>query len=375
MTGEITRRRLLAGFAGLAGAAALGSASGCAYINPDPRRAGPQKPIVPRVDGDLIYFNWADYVDPSVFKGFEREYGVKVIQSNFDSMESMQAKLSAGNLYDVIFPSAQWVQKLVAAGQLHTIGLSAVPNAALIFDYYPYFADPWYDPRSAHSIPFTMYKTGVAWRRDKLGDRLTGSWHDLWNPAARGMTFLLDDRDEVLGLAALLLGFPLNTADPARLAAMVGTLKTLRPNLRAFSSDDYNDLLSGNAWLHQMWSGDMAALLNQAKDPAIYGYESPKEGAPVNSDTYAIPINAPHPGTAALFINYMLRPENVRRNIEYIGYPMPVHGTEEVYARLVEQYPQCQVTLEDLSRRLYFSNVPVAQTQARDNAYTQIQVG
>ena len=48
-----------------------------------------------------------------MFEGFQKEYGVKVIQSNFDSMESMQAKLAAGNRYDIIFPSAQWVQKLV----------------------------------------------------------------------------------------------------------------------------------------------------------------------------------------------------------------------------------------------------------------------
>ena len=55
------------------------------------------KPVEPKIDGDLVYFNWADYVDPSVFEGFQNEYGVKVIQSNFDSMESMQAKLAAGN--------------------------------------------------------------------------------------------------------------------------------------------------------------------------------------------------------------------------------------------------------------------------------------
>ena len=29
-----------------------------------------------------------------------------------------------------------------------------------------------------------MYKTGIAWRKDKLGDELTGSWRDLWNEEA-----------------------------------------------------------------------------------------------------------------------------------------------------------------------------------------------
>jgi spermidine/putrescine transport system substrate-binding protein len=308
-------------------------------------------------------------------KGFKAEYGVDIIQSNYDSMEGMQAKLAAGNRYDVIFPSASWVQRLNAANQLYPIDHSTLENAAAIFDHYDYFVDPWYDADSAHSIPFTMYKTGVAWRKDKLGEQLTGSWEDLWNEQASGRTFLLDDRDEVLGMGALLLGLPPNTADEDDLDEIVERLATLRPHLRGFSSDDYNNLLAGDAWLHHAWSGDMAAILWQADDPSIYGFESPAEGSPVNTDTYAIPVNAEHPGTALLFIDYMLRPENVERNIGYIGYPMPVHGTEAVYDELVGPYPECKVTLDDLGEDLYFVAGSVEDIQARDAAYTELKVG
>jgi spermidine/putrescine transport system substrate-binding protein len=308
-------------------------------------------------------------------KGFKAEYGVDIIESNYDSMEGMQAKLAAGNRYDVIFPSAAWVQKLNAANQLYAIDHSSLDNAAAIFDHYDYFVDPWYDAESAHSIPFTMYKTGIAWRKDKVGDRLTGSWDDLWDDAAQGHTFVLDDRDEVLGMAALLLGLPLNTADPGDLDAIVDKLESLRPYLRAFSSDDYNNLLAGDAWLHQTWSGDMASVLWQADDPSLFGFETPSEGAPVNTDTYAIPASAEHPGTALLFIDYMLRPENVERNINYIGYPMPVHGAEQVYDELVAPYPECKVTLDDLGEDLYFTNHSVEESRDRDDAWTRIKVG
>jgi spermidine/putrescine transport system substrate-binding protein len=358
-----------------ASAALLGATSACAYVNPPGPRALPKKKIVPKVDGDLVYFNWADYVHPKVLKGFKAEYGVDIIQSNFDSMEGMAAKLAAGNKYDIIFPSAQWVQKLDAANQLYPIDHSVLENAAAIFDHYDYFADPWYDPKSAHSIPFTMYKTGVAWRKDKLGDQLTGSWEDLWSDSAKGHTFLLDDRDEVLGMAALLLGLELNTADDDDLDQIVDKVDTLRPYLRAFSSDDFNNLLSGDAWLTQAWSGDLAAVIWQADDPSLYAFESPSEGSPVNTDTYAIPSNAEHPGTALLFIDYMLRPENVEKNINYIGYPMPVHGTEAVYDELMEPFPACKVTVDDLGEDLYFTNHSVEDTRARDDAYTRIKVG
>ncbi len=370
-TPDFSRRRFLFGSAA---AAALLAAPGCAYMAPKPNPAA-TKPVEPKIDGDLVYFNWADYVDPTVFEGFQNEYGVKVIQSNFDSMESMQAKLAAGNRYDIIFPSAQWVQKLVAANQLRAIDPSTLKNAPLIFDHYPYFADPWYDQRSAHSIPFSMYKTGIAWRKDKLGETLSGSWSDLWNETSKGRTFVLDDRDEVLGMLSLLLGYELNTAATEELDVIIDKFRSLRPYLRGFSSDDYNNLLAGDAWMHQTWSGDMAALLWQAPDPSIYGFEAPKQGTPVNSDAYAIPVNAQHPGTALLFIDYMLRPENVEKNINYIGYPMPVHGTEATYEEIVADYPECTVTVEDLSRNLYFTNDSVAKTQARDAAYTEMKVG
>jgi len=374
----MTRRSLLR--AGATGAAAL-AAGACAYLPVSEKAvaaaaasAEAEPAVVPRIDGDLVYFNWADYVDPSVFTGFSKKYGVKIIQSNFDSMESMAAKMNAGNSYDLIFPSAKWAQRLALAGQLRRIDASTLVNAAAIFDYYPYFGDPWYDPKSAHTIPFTMYKTGIGWRQDKLGS-LTGSWQDLWDPAAYGHNFLLDDRDEVLGMAALKLGMDINTSDPDDLTRIVALLTGLREHLRGFDSDDYDNLLDGNAWLTQAWSGDMASVMWQADDASIYGFEAASEGSPINSDCYAIPRSARHPGTALLFIDWMLKPENVEKNINYIGYPMPVHGSEATYAEIVQTLPQCVITVDDLNRNLSFRNVTPAQDDARDTAWTDVKAG
>ncbi|GLW51324.1 ABC transporter substrate-binding protein [Streptomyces sp. NBRC 14336] len=366
-----SRRAVLrAGACGLLGAAV----GGCGFMPADRPTADQLAPPEPRVDGDLVYFNWADFVDPAVFEGFEKEYGVKVIQSNFDSMEGMVAKLNAGNRYDIIFPTAKWAQRLARGGRLRRIDHSRLGNARSVFGTYTYFADPWYDPGSAHTVPFTAYKTGIGWRRDKIGE-LTDSWRDLWNDRARGKVFLLDDRDEVLGMAALTLGLDVSTGAPGDLDRITDLLGDLRPRLRGFSSDSYNNLLNGNAFIQQAWSGDMAAMLNQAEDPSVFGFQAPKEGTPINSDCYAIPWNAPHPGTAMLFIDYMLRPENVKKNIEYIGYPMPVAGSEKIYADLVEPFPECLVTQQDLTADAFFRNGDRAAEEARDTAWTHVKAG
>ena len=372
----LSRRSLLrAGVAGTAAALGL-TAAGCGFSSePDPAgKEGGDRPIDVKIDGDLIYFNWADFVDPAVFEGFSKEYGVKVVQSNFDSMEGMAAKLNAGNRYDIIFPTAKWAQRLAEGSKLRTIDHTRLKNAEAVFGSYAYFTDPWYDRGSAHTVPFTMYKTGIGWRKDRLGD-LTGSWDDLWNAKAKGKVFVLDDRDEVLGMGALKHGLDLTTEDPDDLKTITETLRTLRPRLRGFSSDSYNNLLNGNADMTQAWSGDMAAMLAQAKDPSVFGFEVAREGAPVNSDCYAIPANAQHPGTAMLFIDYMLRPENVKKNIEYIGYPMPVHGSEDAYTALVEPFPQCQVTADDLKDDLFFRNGTAHGERARDAAWTDVKAG
>ncbi|MCP3753545.1 spermidine/putrescine ABC transporter substrate-binding protein [Streptomyces sp. TBY4] len=370
---HLSRRSLLR--AGTVAALGL-AAAGCGFASGDDPagKEAEETPIDVKVDGDLVYFNWADFVDPAVFEGFEKEYGVKVVQSNYDSMEGMAAKLNSGNQYDIIFPTAKWTQRLATGGRLRTIDRTRLKNAEAVFGGYDYFADPWYDPGSRHTVPFTMYKTGIGWRRDRLGD-LTGSWDDLWNEQAKGKVFVLDDRDEVLGLGALKLGLGLTTDDRGDLARVTETLRSLRPRLRGFSSDSYNNLLNGNADMTQAWSGDMAAMLAQAEDPAVFGFQVAREGAPVNSDCYAIPANAQHPGTAMLFIDYMLRPENVKKNIEYIGYPMPVRGTEDTYAALVEPFPQCQVTAADLKDDLYFRNGTAKGEQDRDAAWTDVKAG
>ncbi|WP_406301239.1 spermidine/putrescine ABC transporter substrate-binding protein [Streptomyces sp. NBC_00885] len=362
---------------GSAAAVGLGlTAAGCGFSSSGPAaQKAEDKPIDVKVDGDLVYFNWADFVDPAVFAGFQKEYGVKVIQSNFDSMEGMAAKLNAGNRYDIIFPTAKWAQRLAEGNRLRPIDHSRLKNADAIFSHYGYFADPWYDPSARHTVPFTMYKTGIGWRKDKIGSDLAGSWGDLWNARAKGKVFLLDDRDEVLGMGALKLGLDVSTSRDGELGRITSSLRSLRPHLRGFSSDSYNNLLTGNAAMTQAWSGDMAAMLNQAKDPSIFGFEVAKEGAPINSDCYAIPSDARHPGTAMLFIDYMLRPENVKKNIEYIGYPMPVHGSEATYAALVEPFPECQVSADDLTDELYFRNVTSEGEQARDTAWTRVKAG
>lgn len=366
-----SRRGLLTG--GLALGASL-TLPGCAYIRDDaPTEVELPKSAKAKIDGDLVYFNWADYLAPAVIKGFQEEYGVKVIESNYDSMEGMYAKIAAGNQYDIVFPIAKWVVKLKREGKLRAIDHAELQNADQVFYSGSYFNQPWYDEGSQVSVPFTVYKTGIGWRTDKVST-MTGSWQDLWNDEARGHIFTLDDQDEALAMAALLLGYDVNTADKSELADMKDLLISQKEYLRAYSSDDVNNMVGGDAWVHHMWSGDFLYLKNWlVDDPTAYDFEAPREGTPINSDTYAIPANAQHPGTAMVFIDYLLRPENAIKNMKYLSYPFPVKDALPAFAELAKDVPACNVEISDLENENVFRLLGTDEVQRRAAMWTEVK--
>jgi spermidine/putrescine transport system substrate-binding protein len=367
--GPLRRRELLRGGAGLAlglGLAGCGVGNEPAKVN----KKQPEKLVKAEPDGDLVYFNWSEYLEPKLFKKFEKQFGVKVRESNFDSMQGMMAKLRSGNRYDLIFPGAEWVDRLRKANQLLKIDKEQLPNAAAVYDY---FAKPWYDPDADRSVPYAMYASGLIYRKDKL--QLTGSWNDLGLPDAQKKVYMLDDFQEVIGAGNLVNGNKLNDTDPDAVEKAKQWALDLKPKLRGYSTDDIQNVVSGNAWIHHGWNGDVVNVRNQVKKPENYSFQKCKEGLPVGTDCFAIPANAQHPGTALTFINFLLEPENASANIEYMGYPMPYKGPDETFANLVKDDPAIDVTVEDLTNGQQYASLGAAGRARWDQAWTEIKAG
>ena len=361
---RIDRRGLLAAGAGLAlaGCGVGDSGSGS--------KKETEKRIAKKIDGDLVYFNWAEYMDPAVIKSFEKRYDVKVRQSYFDSMSAMMSKLRAGIEYDVIFPTAEYVQRLITANQVRRIDRDNLKNANLV---YKTFEAPWYDDGSEHTTPYTMYATGLGYRADNVPD-MSGSWRDLGEADHGGKAFMLDDFQEGIGMANQVNGHELNAADDEALEQAKDYLIDVKENLRGFSSDTITTMTSGNANIQHLWNGDIVNIRNQVDNPEVFRFQKSKEGIPVGSDTLAIPVNAKHPGTALLFIEHLLEPENAARNVAWIGYPMPYEGgATESFADLVKDDPSINVTVDDLQNGEQFENLGRDDRRAWDRTWTEVK--
>jgi spermidine/putrescine transport system substrate-binding protein len=106
----------------------------------------------------------AETVDPALVKGFEKLHGVRVRESYFDSMSAMMAKLRAGIAYDVIFPSAEYIQRLLFGNLLRRIDRDRLKHVDTV---YPQFTDPWYDAGSEHSTPYACTRRASATGRTR----------------------------------------------------------------------------------------------------------------------------------------------------------------------------------------------------------------
>jgi len=353
------------GLALAAGLSACGVGNGSGTVD----EAATERAIEPKIDGDLVYFNYAQYVDPALVKQFEKKYGVQVRESYYDSMPAMMAKLGSGNQYDLVFPSAEFADKLIKGNQLLKIPRDKL---SAIGDVYPFFDDPWYDPGSEHTVPYSLYLTGLGYRADKI-DTMTGSWRDITHPQADGRAFLLDDFQEVIGMANLVNGYELNASESDQLNKSKDYVVGVKPDLRGFSTDTITNMSSGNAWIQHLCNGDVINIRYRVDDPSTIQFQKNKEGWPVGSDVFAIPTNAQHPGTALKFIDFML--ENSAQNCTWTGYPMPTDSATKPYAKLTDGEPELQVTVDDLEKGQQFANLEGEERAAWDRTWIEIKAG
>ncbi|MGH2852352.1 MAG: polyamine ABC transporter substrate-binding protein, partial [Solirubrobacteraceae bacterium] len=285
--------------------------------------------------GPLQFYNWIAYINPAVVTDFETKYKVKVQISTFNTIDEAVAKLASGAVqFDVFVPETVFLEQLVVGKILQPLNHSYLPNLAA--NVWPSLADPWYDVGSRYSVPYTIYTTGVGWRADFLPgfdpSKLRHPWAALWRegPRISGKVGLLDDEHDGLTMGLLYRGLrDPNTESASQLSAardaLIGLVKTT--NLK-FDTNEYQHLADGSLWLHQAWSGDMAAapLYTPKGTPAsVLRYWWPTDGrGPINNDMFGVLRGARNPVLAHLFLNHLLDNDEALKNFSFNYYQQPL---------------------------------------------------
>ena len=278
----------------------------------------------------LNIYNWSDYIADDTIKNFEKETGIKVNYDNYDANEVLHAKLIAGKTgYDIVVPGSHFAKGQIAGGLLQKLDRSKLTNwGNLDKGLLEQLANV--DPGNQYLVDWLWGYVTVGINVPKVKAALAASpnplpmpdnaWSLIFDPKyatklkSCGVNFL-DSASEVLPVAMLYVGKAAYSKTAADYDAAAQMLKTVRPFVTRFSSSGYiNDLAGGALCAVMGYSGDIniarsRALEANPKAPATIEALIPKGGATLFFDTMAIPADAPHPGNAHLFINYVLRPE------------------------------------------------------------------
>jgi spermidine/putrescine transport system substrate-binding protein len=249
---------------------------------------------------------WGGEIPKKLIQEFERESGIKVNLSTYDSNETMYAKLKASgsSIYDVILPSGYFVERMRKQGLLARLDYQRLPNLANIDVQ---FNNSGYDPGNQYSAPLIWGATGIFYNKAFVKSPPL-SWQDLWQSGWRDQLMLLDDAREAFSIALMSLGFNPNDSNPQHIKAAYNRLMELVPNIKLFASDSIQAIMiDEDAIAGLAWNGD--AFKAQAENKQI-GFNYPKEGFVIWVDCLAIPVNPPHPEEDYQFIDYMLKVES-----------------------------------------------------------------
>jgi putrescine transport system substrate-binding protein len=270
----------------------------------------------------LNVFTWPDYIGPTTIADFEREYGIHVNYDTYDSTEMAEARLLAGRTgYDVVDHAERYSARLIPIGVYQKLDRTKLTNWGNL--------DPWVlttlshaDPGNSHGVPYLWGTTGFTYNvkmiRARMPDAPLTSGDMIFKPevlkhfADCGVSFL-DEPTDVIPMVMLYLGHDPDSMEPAHLAEAEKLLKSVRPYIRYFSSAKMLiDLPNEEVCIAMSWSGDYAQAMYRAKEagrPVELAYSVPSEGSVAWFDLWFIPADAPHPGNAHLFLNFLMRPE------------------------------------------------------------------
>ena len=267
---------------------------------------------------------WSDYLAPDTLSSFEKQSGIKVNVSYFDTNETLEARVLTGNSgFDVVVPTAPFMQRQIRSGAYLPLDKKALPNLVNM-DAASMTKVALNDPGNEHGVIYAWGTYGIGYNTQKLASVLpnqpVNSWRLLFDPAyaaklaACGINFL-DAPAGVVRLVLKYLGKDPNAPSSEDLAAAEAVLLKIRPYVRTIDSElGIEAIANGDICVALGYNGDFVQARNRAKEAKNgiqIAYAIPDEGSLLWFDMLAIPRDAPHVANALTLVNYLMSPSAI----------------------------------------------------------------
>ncbi len=267
-------------------------------------------------NGTLVLYTWENMFPQEVLDGFTEETGIAVTYSNFDTDETMLARLEAaeGGDYDVVIADDYIIETAIQEGLVQELDTGKLEHYGSIN---PVYQGQFYDPEDKYTVPYGAGVQTIVYDPSLVDVEIHG-YKDLWDAALEDNLGVIANFRVINGMALKVLGESYNTEDTAVIEAAGEKLLELAPNIRLIKDDNtQDDLLSGEVGAAVLYTSQvtMAKMANPDLEVVF-----PEEGIGFGVMAQFIPQNAPNPEAAYQFMDYILRPEVAAQCFEYLGY-------------------------------------------------------
>lgn len=341
---------------------------------------------------ELKLYNWSDYIAEGTIARFEKETGIRVTYDVYDSNETLEAKLLAGNSgYDLVVPSSHFMELQIKAGIFMPLDKAKLPNSHHLDGELMQTLQAK-DPNNQYGVPYLWGTTGIGYNPDLVAKALghdapVNSWDLVFNPenmaklADCGVTFL-DSPDEMIPFALLYAGQDPNSikrSDHKITSPAAKVLKSVRPYVKQFTSSQYiNDLANGDSCVAVGFSGDVfqaAARAEEAGNGIEVKYAIPKEGSEVWFDMLLIPADAKNADNAHKFINFLLRPEIIAEITDYVWYANPNKDATVLIDQEIALDPAIYPTTATKEQLFMATQPPAKIAKIKNRLWSDIKTG
>lgn len=270
----------------------------------------------------LSFLSWADYIDPELVKAFETEFQVTLKEVFFETDEEREQKLAytSGKGYDVVLVGGPFVAVHAKRQWITPLDFAKIPNIQHVDTRWRHA----YPQAETYGVPYFWGTLGIAYRTDLIPGTIH-SWQQLFRPDAnlKGRVGMINDSNDVIGMALKALGHSLNSTDHQALAEVEALLLAQQPYVSLYSTPNLtpqSPMVTGDLHMRMTYNGD--ALTIQDFNPNI-AFVVPEEGTGLWVDYLVIPKSSKKQALALAFINFLNAPKNAARLANYVNYASP----------------------------------------------------
>ena len=300
---------------------------------------------------------------------------IKVEYSCFGSNEELYNQLTLGDTFDLVCPSEYMIMKLLAEDELIPLsdGFWDTENPD---NYYARGVASYIREKMGtieinnesidkYAAGYMWGTTGIVYNPEVVSAEEASTWKVLTNPKFRCQVTIKDNvRDSYFAAVGILKSeklmeeqlnyyansshYPgestlneqitkeMNDTSPDTIAQVEELLQDNKDHFYSFESDSGKaDMITGKVVANYQWSGDAVYTLDQAEeDDYELCYSVPTECSNLWFDGWVlmkdgIGKDAEKQAAAEAFINYVSMPDNVVRNMYYIGYTSAIAGGDD----------------------------------------------